>query len=239
MTRKQSFRRADSGVSLGQNNNNNGTIALFGLGSKTANPFLRLALDAGYNVRALLLMQQENNHRSHHQHYHRSEHQQRQQKEDATSSSSSSSEAIATQLLEEFADQPAVKFVRAESVYDVEACRRVLRGADYVVCMMNKDAPFVCSSSSMEISNKDSNNKKKTKNKQNNQYKGSKKNKQQALPLIDKKRPLATFLEMLYPLMKQQSSVQVFLYQVRTLYHATHAASVTRYYCNCVCALPF
>jgi hypothetical protein len=164
-------------------------IALFGCGGCTAHHFLKLALDAGYRIRALLLLPTFTT-----------------AYREIPNKITDRSKA----LLEEYADQEFVEFVTAESVYDAKACRRVLQDADFVVCFMN-DAPLCCEilndkkntsastirqlSSSMSISNACKN-----------------------IPPEAYKKPLTTFLEMLYPLMiERQQSIQVFLYQATSL----------------------
>jgi len=115
------------------------TIALFGAYSKTGNHFLRLALDAGYLVRALILA------------------------------------GGPTGCLTEFVHQPTFHGITG-TLEEEDKIQRILRGADYVVCMLNdtlpgkKEYPAGC---------------------------------------------LTSFIRLLYPLMKQEPSIQAFLFQVR------------------------
>lgn len=167
------------------------TIALFGAGSKTANHFLRLALDAGYHVRALLVQQSTSDHPIR----------------------NAATAATAKALREEFAEQAALHWVRADSVYDARACRRVVRGTDYVVCMMNDSAPLSCEvddgADSRPASHKSG--------RHSHSYNTHQKKKGRASSLCtDRSKPLRSFLQILYPLMKDEGSIQVFLYQVRT-----------------------
>lgn len=175
------------------------TIALFGAGSKTATHFLRLALDAGYHVRALLIQQSSSV----------SDHPIR----------NAETAALAKALKEQFADQSAqmhLHWVRADSVYDARACQRVLRGADYVVCMMN-EAPLTCDADESTESND-----RKKKNSIHSTYRCSvpiSKDRERDRTSIslcnDCSKPITSFLQVLYPLMKEEASIQVFLYQVR------------------------
>ena len=153
------------------------TIALFGAGSPTATHFLRLALDAGYHVRALLIQ-------SDHALASRSTYQGR-------------ASLVAKKLKEEFADchDPSLEWVRTGSIYDPRAVATVLHGVQYVVCMMN-DAPLVCEGQDEG---------------QNPIKYNAQKKKKLQLP----EKPLTSFLqEVLYPLMRREKSIQVFLYQV-------------------------
>ena len=153
------------------------TIALLGAGSPTATHFLRLALDAGYHVRALLI-----------------------QSDYALASRSTyqgRASLTAKKLKEEFADcrDLSLEWVRTGSIYDRRAVANVLHGVQYVVCMMN-DAPLVCEGQD--------------EGQQPIKYNAQKKKKLQ-LP----EKPLTSFLqEVLYPLMRREKSIQVFLYQV-------------------------
>ena len=161
---------------------NNNTIALFGSGSPTATHFLRLALDAGYRVRALLV-----------------------QSDHALASRSTyqgQASRTAKKLRDEFADcgDPALEWIRAGSVYDQQAVATVLQNAQYVVCMMN-EAPLVCEGQD--------------EGRQPTKYNAQKKKK---LPLPE--QPLTSFLrDVLYPLMRREDSMQVFLYQVSTKFN--------------------
>lgn len=153
------------------------TIALLGAGSPTATHFLRLALDAGYHVRALLIQ-------SDHALASRSTYQGR-------------ASLTATKLKEEFADcrDVSLEWVRTGSIYDRRAVATVLHGVQYVVCMMN-DAPLVCEGQD--------------EGQQPIKYNAQKKKKLQ-LP----EKPLTSFLQdVLYPMMRREKSIQVFLYQV-------------------------
>jgi hypothetical protein len=96
---------------------NNGTIALFGSYSRTGNHFLRLALDAGYSVRAALLPS-------------------------ATirvdSSGTKTKTITSSALREEYCDQQssALKWIPSKRLDDSQAIQRAVQGADYVVCML-------------------------------------------------------------------------------------------------------
>jgi hypothetical protein len=116
------------------------SIAVFGGQGTTGKHFLRLALDAGYHVRALV-----------------------------------PPTGNKQQL---FDDQPA--FTKLEgSLDDVKLIQKALEGVDYVVCLLNDTLP--------------------TKTK------------------YYPKQFLAGFVRRLYPLMKQERSIKVFLYQVSCL----------------------
>lgn len=171
------------------------TIALFGLGSKSATYFLRQALDAGYLVRALIIQQ---------------------------SSSKKSLESndvsnlydrdpqvhnMALQLRDDFSSPVALSnlhWIRADCIFDVNAIRRTLRNVQYVVCMMQDGAPLTsyCMHPDPSATGK------------------------KCVPVIpmdstaqslcsDHAKPIASFINLLYPIMKDELSIKVFLYQVR------------------------
>ena len=101
------------------------TIALFGANGKTGKHFLRQALVAGYQVRALVpnppiqVSTTGSN------------------KSNSTVSSSTSNE---TCTFQEFESQSAFKKV-CGGLDDSKAVRRTLRGADYVVCLLTDTLP--------------------------------------------------------------------------------------------------
>lgn len=180
--------KSNSSNNSSNRNSNSNTIALFGAGSPTAAHFLRLALDAGYRVRALLV-----------------------QSDHALASRSTypgRASRLAKALKEEFADccsshphpqQPQqLEWVRAGSVYDAAAVAAVLQNATYVVCMMNHDAPLVCEGEREA--------------RRPVKYNAQKK-KREETPLAPD-QPLTSFLQTLYPLMRREESIRVFLYQV-------------------------
>jgi len=75
-----------------------------------------------------------------------------------------------------------------------------LHGADYVVCMMNHGAPLTCEGREAE--------------EKSMTYNAQKKNKKKKSAQARDNKPLTSFLQLLYPLMRQEESIQVFLYQV-------------------------
>jgi len=193
---------ASAAAAAASSNNNNNTIALFGAGSPTATHFLRLALDAGYHVRALLV-----------------------QSDHALASRSTypgHASRTASALKEEFysscmmnasssssSSQQQLEWVRAGSVYDAAAVAAVVQNATYVVCMMNHpEAPLVCEGEQEA--------------QQPVKYNAQKKAKAPLTP----DQPLTSFLQVLYPLMRQEESIRVFLYQVSNsgyiLYYALY-----------------
>jgi len=87
------------------------TIALFGGNGKTGRPFLRLALDAGYRVRALLPPSTA-----------------------AAASSSSGADHDGDSAL--VADHPSLRVIYGD-LDDEDQIRRVLRKSNFVVCMLN------------------------------------------------------------------------------------------------------
>ena len=119
------------------------TIALFGANSKTGAHFLRLALDAGYEVRALLT----------------------------------------DPALREEAFSESLQWVEAATYFDMEACKEVVQDTNYVVCML-QEAIYID---------------------------------EENLPAadVDLGKPLTSFLQKLYPIMMEEVSIQVFLFQVR------------------------
>lgn len=129
------------------------TIALFGAETKTGNEFLRMALDAGYAVRAMSLPH------------------------------------VPSQ-----SDYAGLEWIRANSLYDKEAVELVIQDADFVVCMVNAE-------SATEIDDEE------------------RCPKPKSATAVDASKPVTSFIDILYPLMKMEKSVQVFLFQVR---HAIH-----------------
>lgn len=188
---RQSYMTTSGSTRWSASSNPHNTIALFGAGSKTATHFLRLALDAGYHVRALLIMPSSSEPSSFRNH-------------------PTNETVVAAKALKAlFADQAALHWVRADSVYDARACKRVLRGAHYVVCMMN-DAPLTCDSDG--LSSRDGRRKKSS----SHSLKTTSKERTH-MSCSDPSKPLTSFLQILYPLMKEEASIQVFLYQVSTV----------------------
>jgi hypothetical protein len=189
-----------------QSSNQQTTIALFGAGSKTATHFLRLALDAGYHVRALLIQQSQS------QLQLQSQLQSQYSAAAQDQNTEASAAVIAKALREEFDDQSALHWVRADSVYDARACQRVLRGADYVVCMMN-ESPLAYDSNDFHAD--ESKEAKKDAKKHAKNGRGSfQKDRTSMTMCSDTSKPITSFIKILYPLMLQQATIQVFLYQV-------------------------
>jgi hypothetical protein len=134
------------------NNNNNShnnnsqlhsdasTIALFGASGKTGNEFIRLALNAGYLVRALIHDLKAGN-------------------------------------MRELVDQDGLLFVTG-TLENEHKLQETVRGANYVVCMLGETLPT-----------------------------------KQKYPV----GCMTAFLGKLYPIMKREPSVSVFLYQVSVL----------------------
>jgi hypothetical protein len=173
------------------------TIALFGMGSKTARYFLRQALDAGYHVRALIIQQ-------------------------SSSASKKSLETsnegshlydrdplvhdIALRLRDDFSAQESLStlhWIYADCIFDLQAIRCTLRNAQFVVCMMQDGAPITsyCMHSDQTT---------KTKKMSPKIPMGST---SQSL-CADHAKPIASFINLLYPIMKEETSIKVFLYQV-------------------------
>jgi hypothetical protein len=189
------------------------TIALFGCGSKTCLPFLRLALDAGYRVQALLVTTSSSSTCS-----------SRQEPARFSKREESVADGIAKGLLEEFRDTLNLEWIRSESIYDPVAIRAALCNAEYVVCMMNPTetplyaavertsggtgAQAVVSSSISGTRAATKRSSSATKDNQGNRTSS-------LITAADPKKPLTSFLRVLYPLMKEEPSIQVFLYQVR------------------------
>jgi hypothetical protein len=121
------------------------TIALFGATGKTGNQFLRLALDAGYRVRALIKGGNAGN-----------------------------------CSIKGFIDQPGLTLVTGD-LTDEYKIKCTVRGSDCVVCMLGDTLP-------------------------------TKKN----YPV----GRMTAFLNKLYPIMKKEASISVFLYQVSSLLSA-------------------
>jgi hypothetical protein len=113
------------------------TIALFGASGKTGNEFIRLALNAGYLVRALIHDLKAGN-------------------------------------MRELVDQDGLKLVTG-TLENEHKLEETVRGANYVVCMLGETLPT-----------------------------------KQKYPV----GCMAAFLGKLYPIMKRETSVSVFLYQV-------------------------
>jgi hypothetical protein len=177
------------------------TIALFGAGSKTATHFLRQALDAGYHVRAMIIQQSSSKKMIENREALNLPHR------------DSRVHSLAQELRDEFSAQEALaylRWIRADSIFDVEAIRRTLQDAQYVVCMMQDGAPIASYSTSYDNTSIGYN-KHVTTNKRS-----------QLIPLdpsskticADHSKPMTSFLQILYPIMKEEISIQVFLYQV-------------------------
>jgi hypothetical protein len=186
---------ASSGASVASTHQ---TIALFGAGSKTATHFLRLALDAGYHVRALLIQQSSSDH--HH---------------GGMGAVNTEVAATAQALREEFTDQASsLHWVRADSIYEERACQRVLRGADYVVCMMN-DAPMSCYVEADAAAAGSKHSKTGTNKASRHRVNSASSTDRKSIARCkDRYKPIASFVQILYPLMKEVPTIQVFLYQV-------------------------
>jgi hypothetical protein len=176
------------------------TIALFGVGSKTSIYFLRHALEAGYHVRAMIIHQSalDTNASVEYQStiYPRDE----------------QVHALAKQIRDEFSAQESsgtLHWIRADYIYDKNAMRRTVRNAQFVVCMMQDSAPL----SSYGITPFD-----------DGTSKSLKKRHPPHLPSMilpmdpklcpDPTKPLTSFIQLLYPIMKLETSIKVFLYQV-------------------------
>lgn len=259
-----------------QSNNGTGmqpTIALFGAGSKTATHFMRLALDAGYHVRALLIEHEEPvkvkakakaNAKANTGMGIETTGTGSSRITAATGSGNSNSRTGGTTvyrqpppsgkvkiashidgdiqrralaLREEFADQTeSLCWIPSETIFDTLACQRVLREADYVVCMMD-DSPLTCfvrdyksnNNTSSSNYNNDENydpvtRATKTGRPQNksNSYQdrhakastGNITSGSASERPYDKVTPITSFLQILYPLMKDVPSIQVILFQV-------------------------
>jgi hypothetical protein len=133
----------EQGGTLSLNNNSQlhsdaSTIALFGASGKTGNEFIRLALNAGYLVRALIHDLKAGN-------------------------------------MRELVDQDGLLFVTG-TLENEHKLEETVRGANYVVCMLGETLPT-----------------------------------KQKYPV----GCMTAFLGKLYPIMKREPSVSVFLYQVR------------------------
>jgi hypothetical protein len=180
------------------------TIALFGVGSKTSIYFLRQALDAGYQVRAMIIQQ-------------------------STAGKDSSGEnhstlyphdiqvhALAKEIRDEFSAQEAsgiLHWIRADYIYDTNAIRRTIRNTQFVVCIMQDNAPL--SSYGITPADDSTGTSKSVKKRQPSHIPSM------ILPMDpklcpDPNKPITSFIQLLYPLMKRETSIKVFLYQVCT-----------------------
>jgi hypothetical protein len=144
------------------------TIALFGGHGKTGQHFLRLALDAGYRVRALLPVGCNDSStaqtKQHHQHSTTTN--LGRGPGENINNNNASSYMLPSSLVRQFQG----------SLQDATQVKRVIRGADFVVCLLNDTLPS---------------------KKQDYTH-----------------NTLDNFMRLLHPLLNQQRSVQVFLYQV-------------------------
>lgn len=182
------------------------TIALFGVGSKTSLYFLRHALDAGYHVRAMIIHQSVSfKGSSGGDDYH------------STGSLYPHDvpvHALAKQIRNDFSAQEAngtLHWIRADYVYDTNAMRRTIRNTQFVVCMMQDSAPL----SAYGITPADDSTAKLIKKKRSHAHQPI-----MILPMdptlcSDQTKPITSFLKLLYPVMKMEKSIKVFLYQVR------------------------
>jgi hypothetical protein len=93
-------------------------------------------------------------------------------------------------LAEEFADQTACKWVTG-SINDASKVKRVLKGVDYVVSFLGDSVETACSAAG-----------RRSKRGQTDKYPA---------------KQLTNFVKLLYPLMKKERSIQVFLYQATSL----------------------
>ena len=170
------------------------TIALFGVGSKTSIYFLRHALDAGYHVRAMIIHQSSAENVSSLYPYDLQVH------------------ALAKEFRDEFSAQEStgtLHWIRADYVYDKNAMRRTIRNTQYVVCMMQDNAPL----SSYGITPRDDGPPETIKKRQPPHLPAM------ILPMDpnlcpDPTKPITSFIQLLYPLMQLETSIKVFLYQV-------------------------
>ena len=180
------------------------TIALFGVGSKSSIHFLRHALDAGYHVRAMIVHQSFPGKDSSYEHH------------SSLYPHDVEVHALAKELRDEFSAQESkgtLHWIRTDFIYDTNAIRRTIRNTQYVVCMMQDKAPL----SSYGIISSD-----------DGTYNTAKKRHPSHLPTMilpmdpklctDPAKPITSFLQLLYPIMKQESSIQVFVYQVCTFW---------------------
>lgn len=173
----------------------NPTIALFGVGSKTSIYFLRQALDAGYHVRAMIIHQAVNN-------------------SDNLYPLDQQVHSLAKELRDEFSSQVSngtLHWIRADYIYDTIAIQRTIRNTHYVVCMMQDSAPL----SSYGVTPTDDGDTKSMKKRQHCHQPTM------ILPMDpklcpDPTKPISSFLQILYPIMKNEATIKVFLYQVCT-----------------------
>jgi hypothetical protein len=192
------------------NNNNNGTIALFGIYSRTGNHFLRLALDAGYSVRVFLLPSASII--------------------DPNGNKKIKKTITSVAIQDEFSntDETLLKWISAKRFDDKHAIQRTIKNVDYVVCMLSDtvytdtDTSSVITSAQKRRSRASSSgggsalgrNSVGSTSKPNNattntNSKGG------------KAGILTNFVQTLYPLMMKMPTIQVFLYQATSLANNT------------------
>lgn len=93
-------------------------------------------------------------------------------------------------------EYPNLEWVRGESLYDTEAIALIVKDVDFVVCMSNaEDSAGTAMNDEPSVMPR----------------------KEQAPSILDSTKPIASFMQLLYPIMKQQSSIKVFLFQVRLI----------------------
>jgi hypothetical protein len=182
------------------------TIAVFGIGSKTSTHFIRYALDAGYHVRAMIIHQSlsssKNSIELNHPLYTHDEHVQ----------------TLAKEIRDEFSaqeEQSILHWIRADCIYDIYAIRRTIRDVQYVVCMMQDIAPISSYTHYIDPTITD------TKQLQLHRKFCSKTiamDPSYQSVCTDHTKPITSFLKVLYPLMKEEMSIKVFLYQVRIFF---------------------
>jgi hypothetical protein len=107
-------------------------------------------------------------------------------------------------------DYPNLEWIYGESLYDTEALAMVVHNAQYVVCMANGQDSV---GSALNHHHDDHH------HHHHRSGKGGRTSKPEQAPMIpiDATKPMACFIQLLYPILKKQSSVKVFLFQANSL----------------------
>jgi hypothetical protein len=108
-------------------------------------------------------------------------------------------------------DYPNLEWIYGNALYDTEALAMVVQNAQYVVCMANGQ-DSVGSALNHHHHHDDHHH-----HHRSGKTGGKSKPEQAPMIPIDATKPIACFIQLLYPLLKKQSSVKVFLFQANSL----------------------
>jgi hypothetical protein len=184
--------------------NNNGTIGLFGIYSRTGNHFLRLALDAGYSVRVFLLPSAS-----------------------IIDPSTKTKKTITSAAIQdEFSntEETLLKWIPAKRFNDKHAMQRTIKNVDYVVCMLSDTVYTDADNSTVMTPAQKRRSRTSSIGGAGGRNSVGSTSKSGVVANNTKGRKvgiLTEFIQTLYPLMMNMSTIQVFLYQATSLANNT------------------